>query len=442
MLYRIIHNLNRFKRLRMLGIGKKGQSLVEIAISMPILIFLLVGVFEVGSALRSYLVLVNVNREITRFAVRPGYLDFSTEGTIQDSYNRVLEWANTSNTSQLDLDFNDDGNTTLIISHVVADTGLPCEDVEKDKDCKVCDDFLDPDHPAFTADDLIIHPGREGMEYQAQSFGPASTSTGSKQTRIDYDLLAADLTMQNNKFNCEILKRGGVPSANNVIVTEIFHDQPQLFGFPLISNPFTDPFPLYTHTIMRLIGGVRGYSIDTLGPLCLAYPLTARQSIIDGKAIGDTLDILDGKDSGGGGGGGGDWGWLTWNPVEDDENYLGLELQYMQISGNDFTNPAVLDDHTLNVGDYVTSLDGTVSSSDTRNFMESLVGQEIIIPIWDDLDPKGFDTFYNPNRHPPEVGAYLINTFVKVRIDFVDNINIAQKTITATYLGPAEECNN
>ncbi|HRV96053.1 MAG TPA: hypothetical protein P5526_28130 [Anaerolineae bacterium] len=248
--------------------------------------------------------------------------------------------------------------------------------------------------------------------------------------------------MQNNKFNCEILKRGGVPSANNVIVTEIFHDQPQLFGFPLISNPFTDPFPLYTHTIMRLIGGVRGYSIDTLGPLCLAYPLTARQSIIDGKAIGDTLDILDGKDSGGGGGGGGDWGWLTWNPVEDDENYLGLELQYMQISGNDFTNPAVLDDHTLNVGDYVTSLDGTVSSSDTRNFMESLVGQEIIIPIWDDLDPKGFDTFYNPNRHPPEVGAYLINTFVKVRIDFVDNINIAQKTITATYLGPAEECNN
>ncbi|MCB0180162.1 MAG: pilus assembly protein, partial [Anaerolineae bacterium] len=94
---------------------------------MPILIFLLVGVFEVGSALRSYLVLVNVNREITRFAVRPGYLDFSTQGTIQDSYNRVLEWANTSNTSQLDLDFNDDGNTTLIISHVVADTGLPCE---------------------------------------------------------------------------------------------------------------------------------------------------------------------------------------------------------------------------------------------------------------------------------------------------------------------------
>lgn len=449
MLQKIMPSVNRLKQ-KMLLSGKKGQSLVEIAISMPILIFLLVGVFEVGSALRSYLVLVNVNREITRFAVRPGYLDFSTEDSIKTSYQSVLSWANTSNTSQLDLDFDDsDGNTTLIISHVVADTGMPCEDID-DKDCKSCDDFLDPDHPTFTADDIIIHPGREGMDYQAQSFGPATTSTGSKQSRIDYELLSADLTMQNNKFNCEILKRGGVPSSNNVIVTEIFHDQPQLFGFPLISNPFTDPFPLYTHTIMRLIGAARSTgsangnllsNISTLGPMCLAYPLTARQSIIDGKAIGSPIDILDGKDSGGGGGGGGDWGWLTWNPVEDDENYLGLELQYMQISGNDFTNPAVLDDHTLNVGDYVASLNGTVNSDDTRDLMESLVGQEIIIPIWDDTDPNGFDTFYNPNRHPPQVGAYLISSFVKVRIDFVNNINIPQKTITATYLGPADECN-
>lgn len=280
MLSKIMHNLNRLKQ-KMLGSSKKGQSLVEIAISMPILIFLLIGVFEVGSALRSYLVLVNVNREITRFAVRPGYLDFSTEDTIQTSYNRILDWATTSNTSQLDLDFdNDDGNTTLIISHVVADTGMPCEDIN-DHDCDSCDDFLDPSHPAFSVDDIIIHPDKEGMGYQAQSFGPATTSTGSKQTRINYDLLAADMTMQNNKFNCEILKRGGVPSANNVIVTEIFHDQPQLFGFPLISNPFTDPYPLYTHTIMRLVGAARSTgsangnllsNISTLGPLCLAYP--------------------------------------------------------------------------------------------------------------------------------------------------------------------------
>lgn len=421
--------------------SKNGQSLVEIAISMPILIFLLIGVFEVGSALRSYLVLVNVNREITRFAVRPGYLDFSTEETIGASYQRVRDWADTSNTSQLNLDFNETtGSTTLIVSHIVVDTGTPC--IDGDDNCNQCDDFLDPDHPAFTRDDIIIHPGREGMAYQTETFGPAATSTGDRPTRIQYDLLAEELTRQNNQFNCEIIKRGGVTSANNVIVTELYHDQPQLFGFPLISNPFTDPVPLYTHTIMRLIGAARSTgsadgdltrNISSLGPMCMAYPLTAPQSIIDSLSVGSTVDIL-------GGAGPSDWGWLSWNPGEDDENYLNDELAYRQMSMNDYTNPNEAGDHGLNVGDYVKSFNGTVNSNDTRDLMEALVGQEIIIPIWDDNDPNGFIKLDNPNAPPPKVDAYLVSSFVKVRIDFAANIDIPHKTITATYLGPAEDC--
>lgn len=423
--------------------SKRGQSLVEIAIAMPLLIFLLIGVFEVGSALRSHLVLVNVNREITRYAVRPGYLDFSTEGTIDSSYRSVLTWTHTSNTTQLDLDFDDTaGSSTLVISHVVVDTGMPCEDIS-DSDCSSCDDFLDPSHSTFTLDDIVVHPGIDGMEYQAQSFGPSATSTGDRSTRVDYDVLAAELARQNNKFNCEILKRGGVPSANNAIVTELFHDQPQLFGFPLISNPFTDPVPLYTHTVMRLVGAARSTgtvngnllsNINTIGPLCLAYPLTAPQSVIDSSSVGSTIDIL-------GGAGPSDWGWLTWNPGEDDENYLNDELEYVQMSANDFTNPNAPSDHTLNVGDYVTSLGGTVNSGDTRELMEELVGRDIIIPIWDDTSANGFVQLDNPNKPPPTVGAYLISSFVKVRINFESDIRITpHKEIFATYLGEADEC--
>ncbi|MCB0210821.1 MAG: pilus assembly protein [Anaerolineae bacterium] len=419
--------------------------MVEIAISMPILIFLMIGVFEVGSALRSYLVLVNVNREITRFAVRPGYLDFSTEETIDTSYQRVRDWVFTSNTAQLDLDFDDtNGSSTLIISHVVADTGVPCEDTDNDGqiDCD-CDDFEDPSFAdPFPQDNIIIHPGLEGMAYQAHSFGPTTTSTGDRTTRIHYDVLADELVRQNNQFNCEVLKRGGVASANNVIVTELFHDQPQLFGFPLISNPFTDPVPLYTHTVMRLIGASRSsgsihgnltQNISSLGPFCMAYPLTAPQSIIDSLSINTPVDIL-------GGAGPSDWGWLSWNPGENDENYLNDELAYQQMSMNDYTNPNEAGDHTLNVGDYVKSFNGTVNSSDTRALMEALVGQEIIIPIWNDYSADGFVKLDNPNAPPPKVDSYLISSFVKVRIDFADNIDIPHKTITATYLGPAEDC--
>ncbi|MBN1218571.1 MAG: pilus assembly protein, partial [Anaerolineae bacterium] len=48
----------RFMKLR----NQRGQSLVEMAIVTPLLIFLLLGVFEVGNAVRNYMVLVNVNR--------------------------------------------------------------------------------------------------------------------------------------------------------------------------------------------------------------------------------------------------------------------------------------------------------------------------------------------------------------------------------------------
>ena len=58
------------------GKNSAGQSMVEMAIALPILLIMLIGVFEVGWALRGYLTLANVNREATRFAARGIYLDF------------------------------------------------------------------------------------------------------------------------------------------------------------------------------------------------------------------------------------------------------------------------------------------------------------------------------------------------------------------------------
>ena len=97
---------------------------MEMAITAPILLIFLLGIFEVGAGIRSYLTLVNVNREITRFAVRPGYLDFSTQDTAQASFVTVRDWADESVSDQLTLDFDDTaGSTTLIVSHMVVDTG-------------------------------------------------------------------------------------------------------------------------------------------------------------------------------------------------------------------------------------------------------------------------------------------------------------------------------
>jgi len=456
MFQRLKQRLNTLTRH--LPYGQKGQSLVEMMIFTPLLIFLLLGVFEVGAALRNHLTLTNVNREITRFAIRPGYLDFSTKASTAASYNQVKEWASSSVGEQLDLDFDSpDARSSLIVSHLVVDTGLPCAEVKVkgngkkeftlDAQCaKVssCDVFLDPDYEnVFTLDDIIIHPGKPGHEFQAQLFGPAETVTGVRSTRLDYEDLAEELARQNNKFNCEVIKKNGSTSANNVIVTELFHDEPQFFGFPFISNPFTDPVPLYTHTTMRLIGAARSTGsatgnitdgIDTIGPVCFAFPTTVRRSVIQAAVPNQRIDILDGH-------GPSDFGWLAWNPGEDDENYLNLSWTYIQTSMNDYTDPTEWGDHTLNIGDYVTSLGGVVNSDDTRDILAGYLGKKLIIPVWDNLSPDGYRTgIPNPNAPPPTVEAYKVWDFVVVQIGSVDDIDIPQKTIMATYLGGADIC--
>lgn len=418
---------------------QKGQSLVEMAIAAPLLIFFLLGIFEVGSGIRSYLVLVNVNREITRFAVRPGYLNFSTLADVQTSYARVRDWANSSVSEQLTLDFDEtSGSSTLIVSHLVIDTGKPCEDLNN---CN-CDAFAsNPNYDKnFTNDDIILHPGLPGQEYQAQRFGPAATVTGPRDTRLDYEALVAELAAQNNKFNCEIMKKGGVPSSNNVIVTELFHDQPQLFGFPLISNPYTDPVPLYTHTTMRLIsaarsgGSVEGNitkNIDTRGPACMAYPITFGESIFGGNPTPNMpIDAFEGDSPG-------NFGWITWNPDPSNNNapYVEEELKYPQMSLNDFINATDPTDTQLSIGDNVSTKPGVANSDGIDEELQKLVGQTILIPVYDNNPGSGQNAYY----HISHFAAITVNEICLPRNgQKCDGQN--KKQIKATFRGYADDC--
>ena len=421
--------------------NERGQSLVEMAIAAPILIIFLLGIFEVGAAVRNYLTLVNVNREITRFAVRPGYLDFSSEAAVATSYNSVKEWTLNSVSDQLDLDFTDTGdisntgNTTMIISHFVVQTGIPCEDMDH---CD-CDDFIDDPSAVdpYTWDDLILHPGMGGQEYQAEQFGPPETVTGVRDTRLDYDAIIDDLAAQNNKFNCELIKKGGIPSANNVIITELFYDQPQLFGFPFISNPYTDPVPLYTHTSMRLIQGARDITSETTGVYCQAYPFIVRDITVDwpnDTYLNQVVDIFDGP-------GGSDFGWLTWDPGltngSQSEPFLEAELTYDYAPNpNNYTNARDFTDHELSVGDHVASMQGDKAAVEaSEGLVSALVGQEITIPVWDIFD-HGTGGLKD---------AYHIVGFAKVKIiepdaTYPTPINLPGKYVMAEYLGESDEC--
>lgn len=72
-------------------INKRGQSLVELTLIMPILVLLLIGMAELGWLMRDYMVLDNNTREIARLAGRGA--DYVMEEWDKEE-SKVLEWAN------------------------------------------------------------------------------------------------------------------------------------------------------------------------------------------------------------------------------------------------------------------------------------------------------------------------------------------------------------
>ena len=343
-------------------------------------------------------------------------MNFSTLDDVTTSYQRIQEWAGSSVSEQLVLDFRDTGDlgdtgsTTLIVSHAVVDTGLPCKDIA-DADCNICDDFVDvADYNPFPQDDLILHPGLPSYGYQAASFGPPETVTGVRDTRINFDALVGDLAAKNNKFNCELLKKGGVPSSNNMIVTELYHDQPQLFGFPLVSNPYTDPVPLYTHTVMRLVSAARSTGsvegsliagIDTIGPVCLVYPF-----LVKSADVGPTAKNIV------------EHGWLKWGSLfTDNEEYIENALLFPQMSLNDFATPGGI--QSGSTVDVVTLSDVPPDPipADLNDELDALLGRTIIIPT---------------TLNAPGGGAALVNGFAYATI-FSYDLTSTPHTVMASF---------
>jgi len=427
------------------AIPEKGQGLVEMAIVAPILIFMLIGVFEVGWALRGYLVLTNVSREITRFSIRPGYLNYSIKNNNPPTvisptvitpaystvgYDRVVSYTFDTLSDQLPLDFSSEQTSTLIISHIVVDTGEPCkEGVNCDCNAFVTNPNYISSTNVLTLDDVILHPGVPGYEYFYAAKFPA---TSTRNTQFNYADEALQLARQNNKFNCELLKKSNstVPSANNLIITEIYYNQPQILGFPLISNPLTDPVPMYAHTTMRMIVASRsGENVDTVGPLCIALPFTVKNTYVNAAVAGTTvLDIMGGENPPAGTN---DRGFLAWDPQWQNTEDLEVEFRYPRASFNAYTNARVSSDNSLSVGDWVKSLPGNHGSATAvRDFIDGLItsGETVIIPVWDQFDSG--------------TSSWHISTFVKVRL--VSNpayhLTTNNPEVWAVYLGPATEC--
>jgi Flp pilus assembly protein TadG len=63
--------------------GERGNALIETAITLPILLLMMVGIFEVGRAYETWQVLTNAAREGARMAVTPNSNATTTEAVVR-----------------------------------------------------------------------------------------------------------------------------------------------------------------------------------------------------------------------------------------------------------------------------------------------------------------------------------------------------------------------
>jgi len=374
---------------------ERGQSLVEIAVLTPILIVIGVGLFEVGYALWGYITLLNVDREVARFAVRPEVLDFSTIDKEEVGYYNVYTHTLTANSNQLRLgeyfenteSGNPDGaKAFFIVSHIFVDTANPCP--PDDPNC-ACDaaDFV-----PYDLDDLVVNSQTEGYEFLQYSYPSAAASETLIESRLDMDALTQKLKDQNNELNCDLLKRKGSDfTDNSIVVVEGYYEQPQLIGFPMLSW-ILNPLPLYTQTTLRIDSNLEGR--------CEVIPIASHIDTINlMKAHGGEDDLLQGDHEPSG-----NYGWLSWNG-ESSAVYLDQELDNKRSSANDYIEPdSSPPDTKLNVGDFIDGLPGVVNSDAVRDDMEALKGKTVLIPVYDYVAGNGTS------------GKYHVHSFARVRI--------------------------
>ena len=195
-----------FRRLYLLlpSRARRGQSLVEFTVMLPVLLIMISGVIELGFMLNYYLDLIDATREATRWAAGDDPVH-DAAGTWVDPnttfYDEVQEVALQS------LDEGSGGQITL-------------------------DD---------TSDDIVI-----------SSF---SVSGGAITARFPAALGEDGLSLYNQRTSAfttaevQALLDPGAPNTG-IVMVEMYYDYHMILGLPWITAFLPDPITLYAYTIM------------------------------------------------------------------------------------------------------------------------------------------------------------------------------------------------
>ncbi len=207
----------------------EGQSLVELTLTLPLLLLMFVGLFEIGFALRNYLIVVNANREGTRFAARGLWFDDLSDPSAADMiFDRVSAAGGYVGNPQ-------DG--VRILRTESAGSDYPAN-------AKIYIYFV-------TVPDQIYDGG---LVNEPATFGQWAAGSLGYATKVEIEAESEAARQINYDFNRDYFIGGAldIASENNFIIIETFYAHEQLLGLPFFTEILPDTIPLYSRTRMRI----------------------------------------------------------------------------------------------------------------------------------------------------------------------------------------------
>lgn len=200
----------------------RGQSLVELAIVLTVLMFMLVGIVEYGFLLNNYLNLVDATREATRFGANIDPFYYDADGIQYEDMNFYArpDLGMPPNNDPEDPDYNPAGLSDYV------------------------EDFLDPlilDQAA--GDDIVISFFSVNGDGDIVRFPTASPGGFSYFGNASSRFSDAEIT--------DRIAASGAPPTG-VLLIEIFYNYPQTLNLPLFSNIIPNPIPVHAFAIMPL----------------------------------------------------------------------------------------------------------------------------------------------------------------------------------------------
>ncbi|HET7771138.1 MAG TPA: hypothetical protein VFN74_20380, partial [Chloroflexota bacterium] len=88
----------------------------------------------------------------------------------------------------------------------------------------------------------------------------------------------------------------------------------------------------------------------------------------------------------------GNFGWLTWRGSPSAP----ILIRSLTAPGDSagYLNPSDPDDPSLSIGDWVQASPGLANAAAIRDALDALLGQDIVVPVWDVSSGQGATTYY------------------------------------------------